>query len=150
METISGRQRAGLVLAGVLSAINIPSVFTPTPDGEVGPPFGVLVLGTVLGVIGLVAVVLAWRGNRGALRVAAGALVINLLTALPAFFVDVPVWIKLAVGLSVLATVAAIVLMFSGARRPGRGPGLSRHDRGRHHPARSSRPATSCAPGWPP
>lgn len=118
METTSGRQRAGLVLAGVLSAINIPSVFTPTPDGEVGPPFGVLVLGTVLGVIGLVAVVLAWRGNRGALRVAAGALVINLLTALPAFFVDVPAWIKLAVGLSVLATVAAIVLMFSGARRP--------------------------------
>ena len=114
----SGRQRTGLVLAGVLSAINIPSVFTPTPDGEVGPPFGVLVLGTVLGVIGLVAVVLAWRGNRGALRVAAGALVINLLTALPAFFVDVPVWIKLAVGLSVLVTVAAIVLMFSGARRP--------------------------------
>jgi hypothetical protein len=118
METTSGRQRTGLVLAGVLSAINIPSAFTPTPDGEVGPPFGVLVLGTVLGVVGLVAVVLAWRGNRGALRVAAGALVINLLTALPAFFVDVPVWIKLAVGLSVLATVAAIVLMFSGARRP--------------------------------
>lgn len=118
METTSGRQRTGLVLAGVLSAINIPSAFTPTPDGEVGPPLGVLVLGTVLGVVGLVAVVLAWRGNRGALRVAAGALVINLLTALPAFFVDVPVWIKLAVGLSVLATVAAIVLMFSGARRP--------------------------------
>ena len=124
METTSGRQRAGLVLAGVLSAINIPSVFTPTPDGEVGPPFGVLVLGTVLGVIGLVAVVLAWRGNRGALRVAAGALVINLLTALPAFFVDVPAWIKLAVGLSVLATVArdrADVLRCPPSRR---GPGL--------------------------
>ena len=117
MESTSGRQRAGLVLAGVLSATSIPSMLTPTPDGEAGPPYGVLVLGTVLGVIGLVAVVLAWRGNRGALRVAAGTLIINLLTALPAFFVDVPVWIKLAVGLSVLVTVTAIVLMFSGARR---------------------------------
>ena len=60
------------------------------------------------------------RGGRGE---SAGSAVTlsdegHLLTALPAFFVDVPVWIKLAVGLSVLATVAAIVLMFSGARRP--------------------------------
>ena len=91
------------------------------PAFEVGTfpwSYGLVTLG-ILGVgLGLVAVVLAWRGNRGAVRVAAGALVVNLLTALPAFFVDVPVWIKLAVGLSVLATVAAIVLMFSGARRP--------------------------------
>ena len=43
------------------------------PRRRGGPPFGVLVLGTVLGVIGLVAVIIAWRGNRGALRVAAGA-----------------------------------------------------------------------------
>ena len=118
MEDLSGRQRTGLVLAGVLSAINIPSVFTPTPDGEVGPPFGVLVLGTILGVIGLVAVVLAWRGNRGAVRVAAGALVINLLTALPAFFVDVPVGSSWPSGCRCSPTVASIVMMFSGARRP--------------------------------
>ncbi|MET1058909.1 MAG: hypothetical protein ABWX84_04900 [Nocardioides sp.] len=118
METIATRQRVGLVIAGVLSAINVPSAFTPTPDGETGPPYGILVLGTILGVIGLVGVVLAWRGSRGALRVVAGTLVINLLTALPAFFVDVPAWLKLAVGVSTLISVAAIVLMFSGARRP--------------------------------
>ena len=47
---------------------------------------------------------LAWRGNRAALRVVAGSLM-NLLTALPAFFVDVPAWIKLAVGVSVLLSV---------------------------------------------
>ena len=118
METINTRQRVGLVIAAVLSAISVPSAFFPTPDGEEGPPYGILVLGTVLGVIGLVAVVLAWRGSRGALRVVAGTLVINLLTALPAFFVDVPAWLKLGVGVSTLITVAAIVLMFSGARRP--------------------------------
>ena len=32
------QQKVGLVLAGMLSAINIPSVLIPTPDGEVGPP----------------------------------------------------------------------------------------------------------------
>jgi hypothetical protein len=118
METINTRQRVGLVIAAVLSATSVPSALFPTPDGEEGPPYGILVLGTVLGVVGLVAVVLAWRGSRGALRVVAGTLVINLLTALPAFFVDVPVWLKLAVGVSTLISVAAIVLMFSGARRP--------------------------------
>jgi hypothetical protein len=118
METTNTRQRVGLVIAGLISATSVPGAFSPTPDGETGPPYGILVLGTVLGVVGLVAVVLAWRGSRGALRVVAGTLIINLLTALPAFFVDVPAWLKLAVGVSVLVSVAAIVLMFSGARRP--------------------------------
>ncbi len=66
----------------------------------------------------MVAAVLAWRGNRVALRVAAGAIVIATLTGLPAFFVDVPMAIKALVGVSVLITVVAVVLMFSGARRP--------------------------------
>ena len=50
----------------------------------------VLWAGTILGVVGLVAVVIAWRsGNRAALRVAAGALIITALLSVPAFFVDV-------------------------------------------------------------
>ena len=119
MNTTSTRQKVGLTLAGLYSLGNIPSVFFPTPDGEEGPPFGILVIGTVLGVIGLVAVVMAWRsGNRVALRVAAGAMIVLTLTGLPAFFVDVPAAIKLLVGLSVLVTIAAVVLMFSPARRP--------------------------------
>jgi len=78
----------------------------------------ILVVGTVLGVIGLVATVMAWRGNRVALRVAAGSIIIVTLTALPAFFVDVPMWIKALVGVSVILTVVAVVLMFSTDRRP--------------------------------
>ena len=115
---ITGRQKAGLVLAALLSVSNIPTVFSPTPDGKEGPPFAVLLVGAILGVVGLVAAVLAWRGNRAALRVCAGALIVNLLLTLPAFFVDVPAWIKAAAALSALVTVAAVVLMFSTARRP--------------------------------
>lgn len=115
----SRRQRTGLVLAGVLSAANMLSVVGPTPEGEVGPPSVVLWAGTVLGVVGLVAVVLAWRtGSRAALRVAAGSLIITTLTAVPAFFVEVPAAIKVVVSVGVLLTVAAVVLMFSSERRP--------------------------------
>jgi hypothetical protein len=39
------------------------------------------------------------------------------LTALPAFFVDVPAGIKLLAGVSTLFVIAAVVLMFSPGRR---------------------------------
>jgi hypothetical protein len=118
MNTTSKRQKVGLVLAGIYSAANIPSVLFPTPDDAEGPPIGILVIGSVLGVVGLVAVIVAWRtGNRAALRAAAGAIIVVTLTALPAFFVDVPAGIKLLVGVSVLFTIAAVVLMFSPGRR---------------------------------
>jgi hypothetical protein len=115
---ITGRQKTGLVFAALISAINIPSVLSPTPDGEEGPPYAVLIVATILGVVGLVTAVLAWRGNRTALRVCAGTLIVNLLLTLPAFFVGVPAWIKAASAFSSLVTVAAVVLMFSTARRP--------------------------------
>ncbi|MBA3783147.1 MAG: hypothetical protein H0X12_15025 [Nocardioides sp.] len=78
----------------------------------------ILVVGSVQGVIGLVAVFMAWCGNRAALRVAAGAIIVITLTRLPAFFVDVPTFVKSLVGFSVLLTVLAVLLMFSGDRRP--------------------------------
>jgi uncharacterized membrane protein YfcA len=118
MSPVSTRQKVGLVLAGLLSAANVPSVFFPTPDGQEGPPIAVLAISAVVGVIGLVAVVLAWRdGNRAAVRIAAGTLVVNVLTSLPAFFVDVSAGIKLLTGVGVLVTIAAIVLMLSPTAR---------------------------------
>jgi hypothetical protein len=112
------KQKVGLTIAGLFSLGNIPSFLTAPDAGEVGPPMPILVIGSVLGVVGLVAVVLAWRGNRVALRVAAGAIIVSTLTGLPAFFVDVPMWVKALVAFSVLLTVLAVVLMFSGDRRP--------------------------------
>jgi len=120
MSKTSTRQKVGLVMAGVLAATNIPSVFTPSgTDSEPGPPIEILWVDTILGIIGVVAVVIAWRsGSRAALRVAAGSLILVAVTALPAFFVDVPSWVKLLVAVSLVYTVVTIVLMFSDARRP--------------------------------
>jgi len=112
------RQKVGLVLCILYSLANIPSVLESAPDGEEGPPMAILVVGSVLGVLGVVAGIMAWRGNRVALRIAAGAIVVVTLTGLPAFFVDVSMAIKALVGLSVVLTVVAVVLMFSGDRRP--------------------------------
>lgn len=124
MERPTPTQRTGLALLGLMSLINLPSVLTPTPDGEVGPPFSILVLGTALGVAGLVGVVAAWRGRRWGSRVAVGAMVLAVITALPAFFVPAPAVVKLLVGLATLLTVLGTVLVFSPARRPAPSPVL--------------------------
>lgn len=118
MNPTSPRRRIGLILAGVLLATSVPGVALPTPEGDVGPPFAVLALGSVLGVVGLVAVLRAWRGHQGALRVAAGCIIIGTLTALPAFFVDVPLGLRLATAIGVLVSILAVVLMFSPTHRP--------------------------------
>jgi hypothetical protein len=112
------KQKVGLVVCALFSLANIPSFLFPTPDGDEGPPLAILVVSSVLGVIGLVCAIWAWRGNRVALRIAAGAIIVETLTGLPAFFVDVPMGVKALVGASVVLTVVAVVLMFSGSRRP--------------------------------
>ena len=118
MSPISTRQKVGLVLAGV-RAHQHPERVLPCTRRREGPPLAVLAVNSVLGIIGLVAVIIAWRsGNKAAIRVAAGTLILNAITSLPAFFVDVPAGLKAVVGVSVLVTVATVVLMFSPARRP--------------------------------
>ncbi len=115
----STRQKVGLVLTGLLSAGNLPSVLVPTSDGQEGPPMAILAADTLLGIVGLIAVVIAWRsGSQAAFRVAAGALIVAALTAVPAFFADVPAGIKLLSAVFTLVTILAVVLLFSPARQP--------------------------------
>jgi hypothetical protein len=115
---LSTKNKAGLVIAGLLGLGDISAILMPTPEGEVGPPFGILVLGSICGVITVIAVVIAWvKANRGAIRVAAGARIVSMLTALPAFFVDVPAGIKILVTAVVILTVVSVVLMLSPARQ---------------------------------
>lgn len=110
------RFQIGLVLAGLLNLINVPSVLVPTADGETGPPFEVLVICSIFGLIGVVATVLAWRGNLVALRVAAGCLIVTAVASLPAFFVDVDAGVKLGTGAFVVANIVALVLLFGSSR----------------------------------
>jgi hypothetical protein len=118
----SGRVRTGLVLCILLGAANIPFLFSPTQDGDEGPPYAVLVVGALLGLVSIVGAIMFWRsGNRLANRLAAAALVINAITGLPAFFVDVSAGIKVVTAATTLLTVVAVVLMLGRPDRPRAG-----------------------------
>jgi hypothetical protein len=117
---LSKLNKAGLVLAFLLGLADIAAVFfPPTPEGQVGPPDSILLLDSLLGLITVVAVVVAWRTTkRAAIRLTAGARILSMVTALPAFFVEVPPGVKVLVGVFVLLTVASVVMMLAPARRP--------------------------------
>lgn len=68
---LSRKNKVGLIIASLLALTDVGSIFNPTPDGEEGPPYAVLVVGGVCGVITLIAAFIAWRtAQRAALRVA--------------------------------------------------------------------------------
>ncbi|MBB1514559.1 hypothetical protein H5398_01000 [Tessaracoccus sp. MC1679] len=115
---LGAKRITGLVLAGLYSLTNIPSALIPV-TGEVGPPFIVLVLGSVLGVIGLMAVIIGWRTDHPAAhRIATGAVAISALTALPAFFVaGVPVLLRVMAGSSILLAIVIAVLLLAPTQR---------------------------------
>ena len=113
------RVKIGLGLAILLGLANIPFVLSPTPDGQEGPPTVVLVFSLVLGVLSIITAVIAWRTDSpAALRITAACVIINALSSIPAFFVDVDAGIKVAVAVTILVSVLSVVLMFS--RSPGR------------------------------
>lgn len=115
---LSTKNKVGLVLAALLGLVDVPSVLNTTPDGEEGPPFAILVVSTICGIVTLIAVYLAWkRRNAGAVRVAAGARIVSMLTALPAFFVDVSSAIKVLTAVFVVVSVVSVALMLSPASR---------------------------------
>lgn len=60
MYRLSLRQKIGAALTGLLLVGSVTSALAPTPAGEIGPPYVVLVAGTVLSVIGLIALVLGF------------------------------------------------------------------------------------------
>ena len=117
--TFSKLNKAGFVIALLLGLSDLASPLQPTPDGEVGPPFAILLIDALLGLITIVAVVIAWRtGRRGAVRIAAGARIVSMVSALPAFFAGVPAAILLIVSVFVVVTIAGVALMLLPSRVP--------------------------------
>jgi hypothetical protein len=103
--------RTGLAISAFLGLANIPFLFMPAPGGQDGPPLAILVLSALVGLVSVACAVIAWRsGNRLAIRINAAALLLNGLTSLPAFFVDIDAWIKVVSMVSIVLTVVALVL----------------------------------------
>jgi hypothetical protein len=117
----STTNKVGLGLIIFYAVANIPGFLFGGPEGETGPPLAVLVAASVLGLVGAVAGVVAWRsGSRPAARLSAASIVVITLTSLPAFFVDVPAGIKALVAAGVIFTVTAVALTLSSPRGASR------------------------------
>jgi len=112
--SLTPMHKVGLGMATLLSLADLVGPFAPAPDGEVGPPAGVLWLGFAFGALTLAGVVWAFRaGAPAARRLVAGSRVLSVLLALPAFFVDVPTAIKVLVAVAVALTAATVVLVLA-------------------------------------
>lgn len=117
---LSGRLRAGLVLAGLLAVADIAAVAGPPGDTTAeGPPFGVLVAGAISGVITVVSVGWFWRRRqRSATWVIVVTRGLSLLLAAPALFVaDVAGAVRIAVAVAIAATLLTLFLLLSEWRR---------------------------------
>ena len=113
---MSATYRAGLAILGVISLGDLAAPLLT--DGET-PPMSIALIGSALGLISLVLVVLAWRGRTAA---AGGLVVVRLLsalTAVPAFVVTgVPLLPMILAGVFISLTVIGVGLVLAGLRRP--------------------------------
>jgi len=117
---LSGRNKTGLVIAALLGLADLASLAGPQPGpGEQGPPAGVLIAASVLGLFTLAGVAYAWRtGNRVGSRVVAGTRILSAVTAVPAFFVeDVPPGLVALAAVGVAVTLLCVWLVLSPPRR---------------------------------
>lgn len=106
-------QRTGLLLLALVSVGDIATLFLT--DGKT-PPWAVSALGAVLGVMSLVLVARALRGD-SRLRLLIVLRSLSAATALPAFFVsDVPVAAKGGAAAVVAVTALGILLLATPSR----------------------------------
>ena len=114
---LSGKNKAGLVLCGLLGAADVASLgaLGQQDAASSGPPVAVIVAAAVLGVLTIAAVIVTWQTrSRLSARLAAAARVLSALSAVPAFFVDdVGNGYVAAAGAVVLLTLVAIWLLLS-------------------------------------
>lgn len=110
----------GLVLNALSGLSGLPTLVSPTT----GPaPVVVNVITGVLGIVTLVGVVLVWRWRSGRVGLGVALIVVsqllNALTAVPAFFADIPTGYKAAIAGGVVLTLVGVALVLP-ARRAAR------------------------------
>lgn len=113
---MSGTYRAGLAVLGVFSLADLASPLLT--DGQ-HPPMFIALIGSGLGLISLILVVLAWRGRTAAAIALLVVRVLSALTAVPAFLEPgVPGSAMTLAGIFIAGTLVGIVLVLAGVRRP--------------------------------
>jgi hypothetical protein len=113
---MSTAYRVGLVLLGLISLGDLAAPLLT--DGQT-PPMFIALIGSALGLLSLILVVLAWRGRVAA---AIGLVVLRLLsalTAVPAFLEpSVPLVPMTLAGIAIVVTLVGVGCVLAGLRRP--------------------------------
>ena len=106
--------KAGLAAFAVAGVLDLSELIAlATPDS----PVGVVLTTSGLGVVTLLGVAAAWRGNRTGLLVAITARVVNSLLGIPAFFLDAPAWVMALIAVMLGLTLVGTVLLATELRR---------------------------------
>jgi hypothetical protein len=107
--------RVGLVLGGILSALQIQTGVSLWAAEGASVDAAVLI---AVSVVALVAIVLAWRGSFQARLVTVAACLVPALMGLPVYFVsDVPPSAMISVSIGIFwALVVAVLLLLPGRR----------------------------------
>ena len=111
----SSRARVGLALLGVTGLLDLTFLFAL---GDSDSPKPVVIIGAVAGLVTLAGVANAWRGRRGGVFVVLGALVVDLVLDVPAYFLDAPGWVLAVVTATLALLVIGVALIAPSLRRP--------------------------------
>ena len=106
---------AATAIFAVLGLIDV--ALTGVIGSSDAPPLIVSLGVAALGLITLLALVPARRGSRGALTAIVVTRVISAVLAVPAFFLNAPVWVMIVLGFVIAGTITALVLVHQQSRR---------------------------------
>jgi hypothetical protein len=127
MKTLS-RSTALKIAAGISLVLSAVSVYFALPmvvqgaanidQGAAGPPFVVVMIGFVTGVVGIVAAYPTWKGQRWGIILTILANLINGLSAAPGLLFAPDTVLLVAASATVLFTVVIVVLCLWPDRKP--------------------------------
>ena len=118
-ETLARPASPGNAATAIFALLGLIDVALTAVIGSPDAPPLIVSLGVAaLGLITLVSLVPARRGNRGALTAVVVTRVISAVLAVPAFFLNAPAWVTAVEEFVVASTITALVLVHQQGRRP--------------------------------
>jgi hypothetical protein len=117
-ETLARPASLGNAATALFATLGLIDVALTAVIGSAGAPPLIVSLGVAaLGLITLLSLVPARRGNRGALTAIVVTRVISAALAVPAFFLHAPTWVMAVEGFVIVATTTGLVLVHRQGRR---------------------------------
>jgi len=118
-ETLARPVSLSNAAAAIFATLGLIDVALTAVIGSSDAPPLIVSLGVAaLGLITLLALAPARRGNRGALTAIVVTRVISAALAVPAFFLHAPAWVMAVEGFVIAVTITALVLVRRQSRRP--------------------------------